>query len=250
MQLGAADGGDQRVAGRRGGRLDPGAAVAGRLGRALIARGGEERDALRRGVREHLVLLYEQVRIHAGLGLAEALGDDVAEVVIHRVLRGAQDVGIIVRLGQVEHDVRAGGDGMRPQDVQRDLLRPPGHVRITGDERRQAIRGDLGERAEARVGRVAQPVQTRQAVEGVEVVQLLHDVRRLERVDDDDRLALAVEAGVDQRVNAVGVPHLIRVIAGPDREADLAAEQAVAGTGNVGWDGLRTQHEGWRCGRG
>src|SRR5664280_2148504 len=116
-------------------------------------------------------------------------------------------------------------------------------------ERGEPVRGDLGELAELGIERIAEPVHTRQAIEGVEVVQLRHDVRRLEGVDDDDRLALSGEAGIDQRVYAIGVPHLIRVITDTNREPDLAAEEAGVGTSDVGWHGLRTSHEGWRCDR-
>ena len=148
----------------------------------------------------------------------------------HGVPGDAQEVGILVRFGQVQHDAGTRGDCVRPQDVQRDLLRPATHVVIGRIECRESVRGDLGEPAELGIVRIAEPIQARQAVEGVEVIQLRHDVRGLEGVDDDDRLASAREAGLDQRVDAVSVPHLIRVIAGTGGEPELAVEQAVAGT--------------------
>jgi hypothetical protein len=178
---------------------------------------------LQRRLGEQLVLRLEQCRIDAALVLAEALGDHVAQVLVHGVLRGAQEIRIIVGLGQVQHDVGAGGDGMRPLDVERDLFRPPDHVAVGRVEGREAVRGDLRERPEAGIDRVAQPVQAGQAVGGIVEVQLRDDVRRLVGVDDDDRLALAGEPGADQVVDAVRVPHLVRVVADNTRvEPNLA----------------------------
>jgi hypothetical protein len=54
--------------------------------------------------------LREQSRIHTTLILAEALGNNVAEIIIDRILCGAQNVGIIVRFCQDQHDVSTGGD--------------------------------------------------------------------------------------------------------------------------------------------
>ena len=81
VQLGAADAGDERINGGRGGRLDEGRAIARRLSRAIITRGREDGDVLRGRVRKDLMLLRQQVRIHTTFVLAEALGNDVAEIV-------------------------------------------------------------------------------------------------------------------------------------------------------------------------
>ena len=102
-------------------------------------------------------------RIDAALVLAEALGDHVAEVVVHRVPQRAEDVRIVfVRLRQHQRDAGAGGHGVGPQHVERDLLGPAGHVGIAGDEGGQPVRGDLGEGAEVEVVGPAQTVQARQ----------------------------------------------------------------------------------------
>ena len=68
----------------------------------------------------------------------------------------------------------------------------------------------------------------------VPLLPLLEDIRGLEGVDDDDRLPLAVEACVDERVNVVGMPDLIRVVTGNSRgQADLASKEAVVRAGRA-----------------
>ena len=204
------------------------------------------------GVREHLVVLRERV------GSTQlSFSPKLIEMTSPRLwstayFERAQDVGVVIRLGEHQDDVRAGRDGVGPQDVEADLLGPTGHVGVAGDERRQAVRRDLGERAEVRVRRAAEPVQARQPVKAVEDIQLLHDVRGLERVDDDDRLSPAVVARVDESVGVVGVPHLIRVVAGGTwAQADhLACEESIARGSRIGGACLRTHLDKGRCGRG
>ena len=85
------------------------------------------------------------------------LGNDVAEMIIDRILLGALKVGISIPFCQDQHDVRTRGHSMSPHYVQRDLLRPTGHVGITGYKRNKAIRRDLCKRCQGsdRPGRQA-----------------------------------------------------------------------------------------------
>src|SRR5450759_5874530 len=71
----------------------------------------------------------------------------------------------------------------------------------------------------------------------------------LESVDNDDRLSRTVEACVNESVNVVGMPHLIRVVALSGTASDLAREQAVRRADDVGWNCLRANLDEWRCGR-
>ena len=106
---------------------------------------------------EERVLRREQRRIHALLGLAEALRDHVAEVVVDRVLRGAEDVGVVVRLRQRR------GRSSRPGAIAwahstSSVISPaqPTRFGVALVERREAVRRDDVER------------RVRQAEHGVE----------------------------------------------------------------------------------
>ena len=186
MQLGAAHGRDQRIAGRRGSRFHPRVAVAGRLRRALVARRGEQRDAFLRRCRKHVVVSGENAGVDAALVLAEAHRDYVAEVVVDRVLDRTEDVCILVRFGQHQNDGCARRDGMRPFDIEADLLGPTRHVGVAWNERRETVRRDLGQ------------VYCGKAVKGVEKGHLAYQVRILKGVDDDNRMSSAVISGGDQ----------------------------------------------------
>jgi hypothetical protein len=50
--------------------------------------------------------------------LTAALGDYIAQIVIHCILGGAQDVGIGIRFCKNQCNVGAGGNGVRPQNIQ------------------------------------------------------------------------------------------------------------------------------------
>src|SRR5436853_369647 len=82
---------------------------------------------------------------HAALGLAEAHGDNIPEVVIDRVLEHAQNVGVHIRLGQHENDVGTGSNIVGPFDVETDLPCPTYLVRIGWIECRQTVRRDYGQ---------------------------------------------------------------------------------------------------------
>src|SRR5580704_299993 len=128
---------------------------------------------------------------------------------------------------------------MSPQHVQRDFLRPPDLVHIRGVKRSQAVWSNLSERAEAGVGRAAKPVQTGQTVKADVGIQLQHNVRGLERVDDDDRLSPTVKACLKESVNIVGMPYLIRVVTRRWLQAgNLTAEETIVRTSGSGssWD--------------
>ena len=49
-------------------------------------------------------------------------------------LERAEDIGVVVRLGQYQDDVCAGGDGMCPFNVEADLLGPTRHVGVARDK--------------------------------------------------------------------------------------------------------------------
>src|SRR5581483_929799 len=103
---------------------------------------------------------------------------------------------------------------MGPLDVERDLLSPAELIVTGGIEGRQALRRDLGE------------LWGRQPIEIVERAQLRLDVRALERIDDDDGPSAPVPARVDQRVSAIGMADLERVVAVHARNlSDLTREE-------------------------
>ena len=67
------------------------------------------------------MLATEKLRIHARLAFAKALRDDVAETMADGVLGDAQDVRVLVALGEHEVDVGARRDRVGPLDVKRNL---------------------------------------------------------------------------------------------------------------------------------
>jgi len=99
-ELRAADRRDQGIAGGRRRGLGPGIAIAGTLRGTLVARRGQQVNLLFSRLFEDLMLLLEQDRIDAAFVFAKALGDDVAQVVIHGVFGGAQDIDVLVAFGQ------------------------------------------------------------------------------------------------------------------------------------------------------
>ena len=203
VQFGAAHARHQRIAGRLRNRLHPRVAVAGLQCRALVGGRGEQGDVRLRCGSKHVVVPREYVRVDATLVLAEAHRDDVAKVVVDRVSERAEDIGVVVRLGQYQDDVCAGGDGMRPFNVEADLLGPPRHVGVARDKRRETVRCDLGQ------------VYRRETVKGFVSRLLANQIRILKGIDDDDCVPATVEPCGDQRVDLIGVSHLIRIVALP-----------------------------------
>src|SRR5205814_740109 len=101
-----------------------------------------DRGSFQRGQPVELVDLPVDLRVHALLGLAEALRDRVTEVARDgEPLRG-QDVRVLVTLGQHEIDRGAGRDGVRPLDVESDLAGPADLVGTGRVERGDAVRRD------------------------------------------------------------------------------------------------------------
>ena len=87
---------------------------------------------------------------------------------IHSVLRGAQNIGIIIRFGQDQRDVGPRGHGVRKQNIQGDLLRPTGVKGVGLVKGCKAIRRHLGECAQLGIFLATQPVQAWQPVECIE----------------------------------------------------------------------------------
>src|SRR6516162_11925832 len=117
------------------------------------------------------MLFRQQLRVHATFVFAEALGNDIAKIVIYRIFGGAEYIDVSVRFCQDQRDVGTGRDGMRPEDVQRDFSRP------YDVNRTETIRCDLSKGAKVGVGRATKPVQTRQTIKGIEVIQVRLEVR-------------------------------------------------------------------------
>jgi hypothetical protein len=149
------NGGHVRVRGRsaRGEQRGGAVRVAARLRGAAVTRRREECDSLTDRLREQRVLLVEQGWVHARLGLAEALRDDVTDVVLDHVLGRVEDVGVVVARRYGEHDVRTGRGHVRPLDVERRLDRPAELVGVVDVERRRRTR-----RRDLRVDGLGSPI--------------------------------------------------------------------------------------------
>ena len=184
------------------------------------------------------------------LGGAEALADHVAEVVREHVLLGRDDLREAVHAlgfrhrGLHQHDAGARRDRVRVLHVQRGLARPADHVGVAWVVGGRVARG------------VDHPERRRRGqAEGlVEHAQVVLDRRRAERVDDDDRGALAGHAAGVYRGQAVSLLDLGRLEA-----RDLVGFLAVSSgrrTGLRAADVLHARMDGHvgqggnrRCGR-
>src|ERR1700675_743060 len=133
---------------------------------------------------------------------------------------------------------------MSPKDVQGDFLGPSSHVWITFNKRRQSIWGNLSEGGQARFVRRTKAVHARQTVKAVVKVQLLHNVWRLERVDNDDGLASAIKTSADELINTVGTAHLIRIVTSTGTETHLACEESIIRTRHSFREGVGATHHG------
>ena len=201
-QLGAADGGHERIVGRRARRLDPAVAIAARLGRALVAAGREEGDPLARRILEDLVLL------------ARRSSDRRSSRPRRSSARSRRR-----RCGRPPTS--------SPPGCPRRRWTWPGRARSW---RRARWRAPTRRRGRSRP--TSRPCCRRsasngvrpcgaswwktgvgQAEGGVERGQVVLDERVLERVDDDDRPAAAIEALRDELVESVGRPDLLRAVA-------------------------------------
>ncbi len=161
---------------------------------------------------ENATLLGEDLRVGAALGLAEALGDDVAEFVVDRESGRAQDVCIASAPGQHEVDGGAGSDHVRPLHVGRDL---PGPHRLLGAavERCQAVwRGD-------------REVGGSQAPRCVERLYVGLERGVLKRVDDHDRLPGSGDSALQHRLDAIGDADLVGAVARHRRRVVLARRE-------------------------
>ena len=145
---------------------------------------------------------------------AEALADDVSEVMIDHIVLGLDDLRETGRSLGLRHrrldqkDVRSGRHRVGVLDVERRLDPPVGLVGITRVERR--YRSGWGDDLERR--------RCRQAVGRIERRQVAPNRRRPVRVDDHDRLTRAGETNVVERVHVVGLLDLRRAVA---RDPDL-----------------------------
>ena len=188
------------------------------------------------------------------LGRPEALADHVAEAVVdHPLLRlhHVRETGDAFGLGGRrldEQDLRTGRDGVGVLDVQRGLFGPAIHRGVAGAELWQLA---VAEDVERRV---------REAPLLVEDLQVMTDGRGPERVDDDDRPALAGDARAVERAQIVGDAVLDRAVAAElDRGKALRGAERVRGAQpddrrpGDGRDGRRdagSRPEGRRAGDG
>ena len=88
---------NQRIAGRRRSRFCPRIAIARRLQYALVARRRNQGDVLLRRCNENGMIRGSEVwprGTHAAFALAEAHRDDIAKVIVNRILDCAQNVGV------------------------------------------------------------------------------------------------------------------------------------------------------------
>jgi len=104
------------------------------------------------------------------LGLAEALRDDVAQVVVDDVLAGVVHVRVVVAPGQREQDLRARRGRVRPLDVEGHLRGSADLVAVLDVECRHALGRDL---LELRVGQPERGVEDLQVFLEVGVRLLL-----------------------------------------------------------------------------
>ena len=213
MQRGAADAGYQWIGGwpLHDAVVVEGIAGPVESGNAVVVRRAEHGDAVPPGV-DVRVAKPQHVRParEVLLGEAEALADDVAQVVLDHVvlgrdhLREAAAGGGLLGRRLDQQDVRARGHGVCPLHVQRGLAGLVDHACVAGVERRDRALGlQHPERGRGR--------QAEAAVEGREVGA---DGRRADRVDDHDRPAAAAVAPRIQRPQAVCPLELPRPVAG------------------------------------
>ena len=216
VERGAADARDERIGSRRADGEDRGCPVAVELRGAAVSRRGDERDPLRDGLLEERMLLREETRARALLGLAEALRDDVAGMVVDGPLRRRKHVDVAVRFRLDEEDVRAGRHRVRPENVEGRLEDPAVHVLVVRIERGNAL------------GRDDLEVRVRQLERLVLDLQVVLEVRIVERVDDDDRPLLPVHTRGEEAGVAIRLLDLLRRVAAKPRaeRLALAVEQA------------------------
>ncbi len=225
-QLRAAHRRDQRADRREAdrGRRQDGALLVllGRATVALVARRGEERVALVDAVLVGLVERLHLVQRRAAerlLGEPEALREDGAgRVGVDRQLHGLEQVGEALdaqrfrRRSGEQHDVRERRHGVCPLDVERRLDRPARGRARAGDAvrpRARVVRCGVAQRSP--LGEVGIRQGREEGV--VEELQVLRGRRIAVRVDEDDGLALAHQAGGVELVNAVRGSDLGRRIA-------------------------------------
>ena len=102
---------------------------------------------------DHLLALRAEERV---LGRTPALRDDLAQVVVERVLDQRRELGHSLNAFGLGHgareqdDRRAGRHRVRPLDVERGLESPVDHVAVRGVERHGAERAQHRERRRGR----------------------------------------------------------------------------------------------------
>ena len=207
----AADARDKRVGGRvAGDRRGRGAGVLRERGTGVTGR-GDERFAEQRCERVDLVRVGRRLgSTVVGLPVAEAVRDDRARVAGQDRLFGVVQVVVVVARRNSEDDLRPRRHRVGVLDVERGFEAPVRKVSRTGRGRRRPVLDH--ELARRRVG---------DAKPRVELRQVALDVLAAVGVDDDDRLAGAVEV----RRKVVGLRELVRAVArGPvERQEDGAA---------------------------
>ena len=137
------------------------------------------------------------------------LGNDITDVVIDSIFLQVEELwhtlhtlGLRNGTGH-EHDVGARSYGMRPFDIKRGLEGPVNHVWITGVEFNRTQWGEYFE-----------GWRIRQAIAGVKDMEIIDNGRTAERVNDDNRLTLAVKTSVEHRRYVISITHFLRAIAG------------------------------------
>src|SRR5438445_278055 len=152
------------------------------------------------------MLLVEYGLWRASLGLAEALGDDVAQVVVDRELGCGYEISVLLAFRLDQHDRRVRRYRVSPLNVDRDLQRERElNTLHAGVEGREIPRGEArcrrtnGEAGRSRVGKG----RVLDAPVAVKPRQVRPDGRVLKRADHDDRGAFACDALVQHRQDAV-----------------------------------------------
>ena len=217
MQLGSADGRDQRVGGRPA--VDREREVVFRAVRRVVRRGVGRPTVARRG--EHGDPVNDRVDVGAAqrqdrelareglLGRPEALADHVAEAMVDHVVLSLDDLGKPLHAGGLvdrrfhQQNVCPGSHRVGVLDVQRRLNAPSALFKVG-----RVIRRD-------RPGRLDDLERRRRRQVGLLIKrhQVALDRRRAVGVDQDDGLARAREALAVQRIQIVGLVQLRRLIA-------------------------------------
>ena len=117
----------------------------------------------------------------------------MSEILVNRKILRRENVAVIVVHRGDDNDARTGSDRVSPLDVEAGFERPANLIVVVEVEWLAAWHVNLRQRR-----------RRREAEGRVEQREVGVECRAAERLDDDDRLAAAVEARIQERLHAVG----------------------------------------------